>query len=62
MNNFTISRTFGYALNPSDNNIPDGKNKIVFSNTVNKVDLDADVENSLSKSRKQYKEDWKKKR
>lgn len=53
---------FGYALNPSDNAGILGARKMVYSNTVNKIDLDANVENGLSKERKEYKMELKKKR
>jgi len=49
---------FGYAINPSDNA---GK-KLVLSNSVNKIDMDANVENTLSVNRKAYKKELKRKR
>jgi hypothetical protein len=54
--NFT---NFGHALDPTDTST---NKKIVFSNTVNNMDLDADVENLQTKSRKQYKKELKRKR
>ena len=52
---------FGHAINPSDNAGLGGR-KTVFSNTVKKLDTEANVENALSKERKEYKVELKKKR
>lgn len=49
---------FGYAINPSDNA---GK-KLVYSNYVNKIDLDSGVENLQSSERKRYRKELKRKR
>lgn len=49
---------FGHALDPTDV----GAKKIVYSNTVNALDLDANVENIQTKSRKAYKKELKRKR
>lgn len=50
---------FGHALNPSDNAGLGGR-KVVFSNTVKKVDTEANVENgALNQERKKYKQEFK---
>jgi hypothetical protein len=51
-------QSFGHAIDPSD---VAGK-KLIHSNFVNKVDLDANVENGTTKSRKAYRKELKKKR
>ncbi len=50
-------------MNPSDNGatVAGGKS-LVYSNYVNKIDLDANVENVRSQSRKAYRKELKRKR